>query len=60
MTEKKEVSIPHFLRKMNHTLSSLPTDEREGLKRQKKKKKKKLMWHIFYFILFLLIGHILL
>ena len=37
--QRRDASIHHFLRKMNHALSHLPTEgrEREGLKRQKKK-----------------------
>ena len=35
--DKRDTSIPYFLRKMNYALSSLLTEKRgEGLKRQKR------------------------
>jgi hypothetical protein len=47
--DKGDVSIPHFMRKMNCIISSLLTEKREieGLKRQKNKIK--MMWYICFF-----------
>jgi hypothetical protein len=54
----EEASISHFLRKMNHALSSLPTEEKENDKKDKKKKKKRCGILVFFFF-FWLIGLIL-
>jgi hypothetical protein len=52
VTQRREASIPHFLRKRNYALSHLPTERERRIK--KTKKKKNLMWHIcFFFYLFL-------
>jgi hypothetical protein len=55
--QRRDASIPHFLKKMNYVLSPLLTEEREerGIKKTKKKKN-----DVAYLFVFWLIGLIIL